>query len=151
MTRTPSEQALGELGARPHPLPHHLDPPPGAKTRILRSRRVHLQWGSNHAPMSEAALPARPCRNHPGRPGIGGCPTCGAVICEECSTRVEGILHCRTCLAKVADAGARGGWRSASAVIPALLLGPLAWLATSLALIGFVSLLGLVSEWARKT
>jgi hypothetical protein len=101
--------------------------------------------------MSEAAALARPCRNHPARPGVGACPTCGSVICEECSTRVEGILHCRSCLAKVVDAGAGRGWRSGPAVIPALLLAPLAWVATTLALVSLVSLLGLVAEWTRKT
>jgi hypothetical protein len=99
--------------------------------------------------VSEIAVPARPCRNHPARPGVGACPTCGSIICEECSTRVEGILHCRSCLAKVAEAGERQGWRSGPALIPALLLLPLAWAATALALVGFVSLLGLLAEWAR--
>jgi hypothetical protein len=90
------------------------------------------------------------CRNHPARPGVGACPTCGSVICEECSTRVDGILHCRTCLANVAREAARRGWRSSRAVLPAVLLAPLAWAATALALYSFVSLLGLVAEWARK-
>jgi hypothetical protein len=93
----------------------------------------------------------RSCRNHPARPGIGACPTCGSVICEECSTRVEGILHCRSCLAKVAEDGGRRGWRSGPAVIPALLIAPIAWAAAALALVSLVSLLGFVAEWARKT
>ena len=100
--------------------------------------------------VSEAAVLARPCRNHASRPGIGACRACGAVICEECSTRVEGILHCRACLAKVVRGAEGRGWRSLSAVLPALLLAPLAWLATALALAGFVSLLHAVAEWVRS-
>jgi hypothetical protein len=109
-----------------------------------------LQWGIDTDPMTAPAMLARPCRNHPARPGVGACPTCGSVICEECSTRVDGILHCRSCLEKFFGAGERRGWRSAGAVVPALLLAPLAWGATALALVGFVSLLGVLAEWMRN-
>ena len=76
-------------------------------------------------------LAATACRNHPGRPGIGVCPSCATPVCEECSTRVDGILHCRACLASKASAEARPPWRSLSAVLPALVLTPLAWLGVS--------------------
>lgn len=38
------------------------------------------------------------CRNHPDRPGIGVCMRCRAVVCAGCSTRVDGINHCPSCL-----------------------------------------------------
>ena len=74
-------------------------------------------------------LAATACRNHPGRPGIGVCPSCATPVCEECSTRLDGILHCRACLAGKASGPTRPPWRSLSALLPALLLAPLAWLA----------------------
>ncbi len=77
------------------------------------------------------------CANHPERPGIGICPTCSRTVCEECSTRVEGILQCRSCLeARVRKGAAHTAWRSASAVLPAILLMPLAWAAVGYGLYG---------------
>ena len=38
------------------------------------------------------------CKYHPGRPGIGVCVRCRAVICLGCCTRVDGINHCHACL-----------------------------------------------------
>ncbi len=38
------------------------------------------------------------CRYHPERDAIGVCMRCRAVICSECSTRIDGINHCRPCL-----------------------------------------------------
>lgn len=65
------------------------------------------------------------CLAHPERPGIGVCTRCRATLCEECATRVEGILRCRDCLAQQAAAPAAGPWRSLPALLPALVLGPL--------------------------
>lgn len=59
-------------------------------------------------------------------------------MCEECSTRVDGILRCRACV----TAGTtevrprRVAWRSARAVLPALVLAPLAWGAVGWGLYG---------------
>jgi hypothetical protein len=39
------------------------------------------------------------CQYHPERDGIGVCMRCRAVICSECSTRIEGVNHCVRCLA----------------------------------------------------
>lgn len=74
------------------------------------------------------------CLAHPERPGIGVCTRCRATLCEECATRVEGILRCRECLAQHAAPAASRGWRSLSALAPALLLAPLTALAVGLGL-----------------
>jgi hypothetical protein len=38
------------------------------------------------------------CKYHRDRQGIGVCMRCRAVICMECSTRLDGINHCHACL-----------------------------------------------------
>ncbi len=76
-------------------------------------------------------LSSTACRHHPERPGIGICPSCAVPVCEECSTRVDGILHCRACLAGRVSATVRPAWRSLAALAPAILLAPLAWLGIS--------------------
>jgi hypothetical protein len=52
----------------------------------------------------EAAAPREArsylCRNHPEREGIGICVICKNVVCVECSTKIDGVNHCRTCLAR---------------------------------------------------
>jgi len=40
------------------------------------------------------------CRNHPDREGVGICVACRLVFCVECSTKIDGVNHCRECLAK---------------------------------------------------
>ena len=47
---------------------------------------------------------------------------------------MDGILHCRVCLAAKGPGGARVAWRSLTALLPALALAPLAWLGVSGAL-----------------
>lgn len=96
-----------------------------------------------------ASLQTR-CRYHPERAGIGVCTRCGSTLCEECSTRVEGILHCRECLKGFQAAPAARGWRSASAVAPALVLTPLAWAALGLGLYLLVAAIALLGEWLRR-
>ena len=92
------------------------------------------------------------CRNHSERPGIGICPACVTPICEECATRVDGILRCRSCLAGTAGLAAPIRWRSASALAPAAVLLPLAWLAASFAFyslaVGIVAA-GELSRWIQ--
>jgi len=90
------------------------------------------------------------CRYHPERAGIGVCTRCGGTLCEECSTRVEGILHCRECLAGLQVTPAARGWRSASALAPALVLTPLAWVALGFGLYVLVALIALLGEWLRS-
>jgi hypothetical protein len=89
------------------------------------------------------------CRFHAERAGIGLCTRCGATLCEECATRVEGILHCRECLRSVAVPGAARGWRSLSVLVPALALAPLVWALVGAGLYGLALLIALVVEWAR--
>ena len=58
--------------------------------------------------MSSPASPAR-CRNHPDRPAVAICVSCGKPVCAACSTRWEGMHHCISCLAaRRAAAGDRG-------------------------------------------
>jgi hypothetical protein len=40
------------------------------------------------------------CRNHPEREGVGICVACRRVFCVECSTKIDGVNHCRECLGK---------------------------------------------------
>jgi hypothetical protein len=77
---------------------------------------------------------AAPCRNHPEREAIGVCVKCRVRVCSECSTKVDGINHCVTCLealaaparAKTAAPQAAG---AASTIAGALLLATTAGLA----------------------
>ena len=63
------------------------------------------------------------CRNHPERQATGICVRCGAPICPECTTKLEGINHCSACLDRRAAAGrkVRSGespfWAVAGAVV----------------------------------
>ena len=95
------------------------------------------------------ALTLTSCRNHPERPGIGVCPACATPVCEECATRVDGILHCRACLSREGRSGASSRWRSASALAPAAVLAPLAWLASSYALYALALGLAAAAQAAR--
>lgn len=63
------------------------------------------------------------CANHPDRHGLGVCVECRKVVCEECTTRFEGINRCTMCLAArqaaLADVPDVPEW-SARVVIPAI-------------------------------
>ena len=49
------------------------------------------------------------CRNHPDRPALAICVSCGKPVCAACSTTWEGMHHCIACLAaRRAAAGDRG-------------------------------------------
>jgi len=59
-------------------------------------------------PNAPTAAAAR-CRNHPERPAVAVCVSCGKPVCAACSTRWEGMHHCISCLAaRRAAAGERG-------------------------------------------
>jgi hypothetical protein len=45
------------------------------------------------------------CKYHPGRPGVGVCMRCRAVVCASCTTRLEGVNHCHACLRQLATRG----------------------------------------------
>ena len=47
------------------------------------------------------------CENHLQREAIGVCVECRRRVCSECSTKVEGINPCVTCLAGLAREGGR--------------------------------------------
>jgi hypothetical protein len=96
------------------------------------------------------SLGALNCRHHPQRVGIGRCMSCQGTFCEECATRVEGILRCRDCLPRAAPPAAAGSrWRSLSAVAPALLLAPLAYLVVAYGLYGLAASLVLLQSWRQ--
>jgi len=65
------------------------------------------------------------CQNHPQREAIGICVQCRVRICSECTTKVEGINYCVSCLAGLAVEGGRragqtrGTEREASAYVSA--------------------------------
>lgn len=55
--------------------------------------------------MSSATAPvhsAAACANHPRREAIGVCVTCRKQVCGECTTKVDGVNHCVSCLAALA-------------------------------------------------
>ena len=42
------------------------------------------------------------CANHPDREALGICVRCRTRVCAECSTKVDGINYCVSCLATLA-------------------------------------------------
>jgi hypothetical protein len=77
---------------------------------------------------------------------VGACTACRATLCEECATRVDGILHCRACLARVAARPRTRGGRSLPALAPALGLGFVVWLLLGYGFYGLVVLLAFALE-----
>ena len=63
------------------------------------------------------------CTYHRDRPGIGICMRCRAVICAECSTRLEGINYCHACLKALGRKTDSSGGRFASLMAAVLILG----------------------------
>jgi hypothetical protein len=47
------------------------------------------------------------CENHLQREAIGVCVQCRRRVCSECSTKVEGINYCVSCLSGLARQGGR--------------------------------------------
>lgn len=91
------------------------------------------------------AIAAAACGNHPDREAIGVCVKCRARVCVECSTKIDGINHCVTCLAALAgdpravSAAPRESSRARAALAAAALLATgtaLAWALLELALPG---------------
>lgn len=52
--------------------------------------------------MRPIAQGATACANHPRREAIGICVRCRKQVCGECTTKVDGINHCVSCLAELA-------------------------------------------------
>lgn len=46
------------------------------------------------------------CHNHPDRDAIGICVRCRVRVCPECTTKIDGINHCVTCLVSAAKSAA---------------------------------------------
>lgn len=42
------------------------------------------------------------CANHPQREAVGICVDCRKQVCVECTTKVDGINHCVSCLRTMA-------------------------------------------------
>jgi hypothetical protein len=79
------------------------------------------------------------CRNHPERDGVGICMRCQKVVCSECSTKIDGINHCRECL-EALRAQDRPAQRALSA-------GPLRALALSALLLLTLLVIVLLVVW----
>jgi hypothetical protein len=60
------------------------------------------------------------CRNHPEREGVGICVACRRVFCVECSTKIDGVNHCRECLAKRESAAVATVSRRSGIVVRAI-------------------------------
>jgi len=62
------------------------------------------------------------CKYHPGRPGVGVCMRCRAVVCVACTTRLDGVNHCHACLRQLAarreetSSGALARWAGGAAL-----------------------------------
>ncbi|MEK7467173.1 MAG: B-box zinc finger protein [Planctomycetota bacterium] len=76
------------------------------------------------------------CVNHPGRPAIGVCVKCQAPVCPDCTTKVQGINHCLSCLqlrVKPTDTSIR---RPPPSVTPAGIAAAFAFFVLVFALLG---------------
>lgn len=89
------------------------------------------------------------CLNHPDRLAIGICVITGQAICEECSTRYEGVNYSREGLrilqARRNAENRRHGWRGRSWLILGTLLSPVSVLLIYLGLRAMISFMGLRS------
>ncbi len=65
------------------------------------------------------------CALHPEVPAIGVCVSCRRVVCDSCSTRLQGRNFCSTCLVRKADAAAPEAAHE-SGVVASLGVGALA-------------------------
>lgn len=43
------------------------------------------------------------CETHPQNPGVAACVRCSAVVCSDCTTRLQGRNFCATCLQRMAS------------------------------------------------
>ena len=48
------------------------------------------------------------CGNHPARAAIAACRGCGALVCDACSTPLDGIHVCARCVPTWAETGGPG-------------------------------------------
>ena len=89
------------------------------------------------------------CLNHPDRPAIGICVITGQAICEECSTRYEGVNYSREGLrilqARRNAENSLHGWRGRSWLILGTLLSPVSVLLIYFGLRAMIFFMGLRS------
>ena len=45
------------------------------------------------------------CETHPAIPGVGVCVACRRVLCDSCTTLLQGRNTCSTCLGRTANLG----------------------------------------------
>ena len=79
-------------------------------------------------------MQAASCSVHSTREAIGVCIACRNRVCSECSTKVEGINYCVSCLARLAEGDAA---RAAAAPLSPLRrrLGAVFWLVASVLIV----------------
>jgi hypothetical protein len=103
---------------------------------------------SEHPTLHQNLPPTFRCRTHPDREGVGICVSCRAVVCVECSTRVDRMNYCIRCLQSAADPdrdARREDPRAETALGVPLLIGSFILTAGVFALLGF--LLALLRQW----
>jgi hypothetical protein len=92
----------------------------------------------------EGPVTGNGCANHPKRLPVGRCPLCERLVCAECHVRLDGILHCRDCLAarerQLVQRGPNVAGRIAATIVALVLLFP-----ALLGLGGFLTAVGTVS------
>ncbi len=49
------------------------------------------------------SAPAATCTHHALREAVGICMRCKVPLCSDCITKLDGINHCQSCLAKLAQ------------------------------------------------
>jgi hypothetical protein len=74
------------------------------------------------------------CSHHPARAAVGICVRCARAMCSDCITKIDGINHCRDCLAQLQGAQRAAqigptlrvpGWLALS--VGAIAISSLAW------------------------
>jgi hypothetical protein len=95
---------------------------------------------------TQASSGAYRCRTHPEREGIGVCVRCRRVVCAECSTKIDRMNFCTSCLATLAPAGER---QRVAASDASPVTGIFLLLVGYAALVGLFLLLGLVVATLR--
>jgi len=86
------------------------------------------------------------CANHRDRAPVGRCARCGAHACAECVTRLDGILHCRDCLAVAVDELAAPRGSGALGRVATFVLGCAVLVPALIVALGSLRSLGMVGE-----
>ena len=81
-----------------------MAPPAGHVLGFIGESTLRPGALGSHAWYNEPVTAVATCANHSTREAIGICIECRARVCAECSTKVEGINHCVSCLRAKAKA-----------------------------------------------